>query len=137
MCERVHVVLLSTVVLPLPIVRCGQTTELLKTFCTVYATATDDGEHTVRLRGNPADYIPFYVYFGRHLKALLRFVVADDPKCGEERGPVGGGGLSSPDGRDEPTVSANRIIWNTLLELCLREDIALAELEAEPDGKGA
>ena len=45
--------------------------------------------------------------------------------------------LLSPDGRDDVTVSANRIIWNTLLELCLREDIALAELEAEPDGKGA
>lgn len=115
--------------------RPDETTELLKVFCTVYTTATSDRDEKVRLRGNPADYIPFYVHFGRHLKALLRYVVADDPKCGEERGSGAAAGDSlALDGVHE-TGSANRTIWNTLLELCLREDIALAELEAEP-GKG-
>ena len=67
--------------------------------------------------------------------SLCRYVVADDPKCGEERGSGAAAGDSlALDGVHE-TGSANRTIWNTLLELCLREDIALAELEAEP-GKG-
>ncbi len=66
---------------PYPPPTCApQTTELLKVFCTVYTTATSDAEESVRLRGNPADYIPFFVHFGRHLKALLRHVVADDPR---------------------------------------------------------
>ncbi len=48
--------------------------------------------------------------------------------CGEEREAAGVDGVGDGSG-----VSANRVIWNTLLELSLREDIALAELEAEPE----
>jgi vacuolar protein sorting-associated protein 11 len=107
-----------------------ETTELIKTMCTVPRETFVMGESRGILHSKPEDFLFIYVDHPLHLKRLLWHCVHAglEDVHGASGSPNRGQPVRTSHGAGKPVRSKNKLVWNTLIELCLREDVAQQDM---------
>ena len=119
-----------------------ETTEILKSICTPSthntkpygavveeksSLSTAPAAESVMLVSDPEEFIATFVDHPLHLKRFLWHIIGSRK---HDRSSMSGGS-GGPSGAAGQHLTASKLVWDTLLELCLNSDLALQELREQ------